>query len=90
MIKNPPANARDVSSIPGSGRPLREGGYSLQYSCLGNPMDRGACMTTKQQQNVDTSSLIVKKKSLSHFCGYNNQFLEWEKKKSARDRLGRN
>ena len=36
-------NARDPGSIPGSGRSYREGnGSSLQYSCLGNPMDRGA------------------------------------------------
>ena len=45
MVKNPPANAGDVadmSSIPESGRSPGEGnGYSLQYSCLGNPMDRG-------------------------------------------------
>ena len=44
--KNPPASAedvRDVGSIPGLGRPP-EGGHSnpLQYSCLENPMDRGA------------------------------------------------
>ena len=31
----------DLDSIPGSGRSHREGnGYPLQYSCLGNPMDR--------------------------------------------------
>ena len=46
MVKNSPANAQDVrdaSLIPGSGRSLREGhGNSLQYSCLENPMDRGA------------------------------------------------
>ena len=36
-------DARDASTIPGSGRPLREGnGNPLQSSCLGNPMDRGA------------------------------------------------
>jgi len=36
-------NAGDTSSIPGSGRSPGEGnGYPLQYSCLGNPMDRGA------------------------------------------------
>ena len=46
VVKNPPANAgerRDVGSIPGSGRSL--GGRHcnpLQYSCLGNSMDRGA------------------------------------------------
>ena len=45
MVKNLPANAvnsRDVGSIPGSGRSAGVGnGYPLQYSCLGNPMDRG-------------------------------------------------
>ena len=39
--KNPPANARDVGSIPGLGRPHGNGNCnSLQSSCLGNPMDR--------------------------------------------------
>ena len=42
-VKNPPANAGDKSSIPGSGGPPGEGnGNQLQYSCLGNPMDREA------------------------------------------------
>ena len=36
-------NARDLGSIPGSGRSSGQGnGNSLQYSCLENPMDRGA------------------------------------------------
>ena len=36
-------NARDLGSIPGSGRSSEEGnGNPLQYSCLENPMDRGA------------------------------------------------
>ena len=46
MVKNPPANAgdvRDAGLIPGSGRSPGEGnGNPLQYSCLENPMDRGA------------------------------------------------
>ena len=43
VVKNPPANAGDVGSIPGSGRSPGEGNDNpLQYSCLGNPMDRGA------------------------------------------------
>ena len=46
MVKNPPANERDAgdaSSIPGSGRSPGVGnGNPLQYSCLENPMDRGA------------------------------------------------
>ena len=44
VVKNPPANARDMrdsGSIPGSGRSLGGGhGNPLQYSCLENPMDR--------------------------------------------------
>ena len=43
VVKNLPANAGDSGSIPGSGRYLGGGnGNPLQYSCLGNPMDRGA------------------------------------------------
>ena len=43
VIKNLPDNTGDLSLFPGSGRSLGEGnGNPLQYSCLGNPMDRGA------------------------------------------------
>ena len=46
VVKNLPANAgeaRDVGSIPGLGRSSGGGnGTPLQYSCLGNPTDRGA------------------------------------------------
>ena len=43
VVKNLPAKARDSGLILGSGRsPEEENGYPLQYSCLGNPMDRGA------------------------------------------------
>ena len=42
-LKNPPAKAGNSGSIPESGRSPGEGnGNSLQYSCLGNLMDRGA------------------------------------------------
>ena len=53
--KNPPANAGDMGLVPGSGRPRRKvflpfpgggNGNLLQYSCLGNPMARGAQRTT--------------------------------------------
>ena len=41
-VKNPPANAGNMGSIPGSGRSPGEGnGNPLQYSYLRNPMDRG-------------------------------------------------
>ena len=46
VVNNLPASARDLrtmGSIPGSGRSPGEGhGKPLQYSCLENPMDRGA------------------------------------------------
>ena len=49
-VKNPPASAEDAGdtgSIPGSGRcPAGGNGKPLQYSCLRNPMDRGAWWTT--------------------------------------------
>ena len=47
VVKNLPANTGDSGLIPGSGRPPREGnGNPLQYSCLENPMDRGAWQVT--------------------------------------------
>jgi hypothetical protein len=53
LVKNPPANAedtRDTGSIPGSGRSPREGNDTpLQYSCLENPIDRGAWWATVKE-----------------------------------------
>ena len=47
MVKNPPAKAGDVGSIPELGRSPGEGNSNLlQYSCLRNPMDRGAWQNT--------------------------------------------
>ena len=47
VVKNPPANAGDVSSTPGSGRPPGKGnGNPGLYSCLGNPMDRESWQAT--------------------------------------------
>ena len=47
VVKNLPANAGDVGSIPGLGRsPGGENGTHLQCFCLGNPMDRGASQAT--------------------------------------------
>ena len=51
MVKNPPANAGDdirgSGSIPGSRRsPGGEDSNPLRYSCLENPMDRGAWRAT--------------------------------------------
>ena len=62
MVKNPPANAgdiRDMGFIPGSGRSPRVGNDNpLQYSCLGNPMDRGAWQTMVHE--------VAKSERISH------------------------
>ena len=67
VVKNTPANAggvRDKHSIPGSGRSAGErNGNPLQYSCLGNPMDRGALWAAvhrvaRQQLRMSTSKLL--------------------------------
>ena len=47
MVQNPPANAGDVGSIPVLGKSPGEGNDNpLQYSRLGNPMDREAWQAT--------------------------------------------
>ena len=47
VVKNLPADAGDAGSIHGRGRsPAGGNGYPLQYSCLGNPRDRGAWRST--------------------------------------------
>ena len=50
VVRNPIANAGDIGDaglIPGGGKSPRGGhGSPLQYSCLENPMDRGAWRTT--------------------------------------------
>ena len=57
---------RDVGSIPGSGRLPGEGNDNLlQYSCLGNPMDRGAwqatvCGVTKSWTLLSTAQQQLK------------------------------
>ena len=46
-VRNTPANAGDMGSIPGLGRSPEEGnGHPLQHSCLENPMNRGAWWAT--------------------------------------------
>ena len=47
VVKNPPTNVGDTGLLPGLGRSPGEGnGNPLQYSCLGNPMDREAWWAT--------------------------------------------
>ena len=56
MVKNPPANAGDIihiSLFPGLGEyPGKGNGNPLQYSCLGNPIDRGARSATVPEHST--------------------------------------
>ena len=64
VVKNSPSNAGDagdVGSLPGSGRSPRIGnGNPLQYSCLGNLMDRGAwgCCNPWGHKESDTTEFV--------------------------------
>ena len=52
VVKKPPANARDMGSIPVSGRSSGEGkGNQLQCSCLKNPMEREAWQSTGMRES---------------------------------------
>ena len=66
MVKNPLASARDArdeGSIPGSGRSSGVGnGNPFQYSCLENPVDRGAWQTTVHR--VSKSQVQLKQLSI--------------------------
>jgi len=58
VVKNPPASAGDPSSISGWGRsPGERIGNPFQYSCLGNPVDRGAWWVTvyRVTKELDTT-----------------------------------
>ena len=65
VVNNPPASAGGISLIPGAGRSPGEGnGSPLQYSCLGNPMDKGACRATvhgvtKELEEMATHSSVL-------------------------------
>ena len=69
MVKNPPASAGDItdtSSIPGSGkRPGGGHGNPLQYSCLENPMDKGAWRATVHGVTKNQTGL---KQLSTHAC----------------------
>ena len=75
VVKNPPARAgdrRDGGSIPESGRSPGEGnGNPLQYSRLGNPMDRatvhGVAKSLTRQKRLSTLSLNQSESPLGHY-----------------------
>ena len=58
MIKNPPANAGDPGSIPGLRRSPGEGnGFPVQYSCLENPIGKGAWWVAKSRTRLSDLTL---------------------------------
>jgi len=71
VVKNPPANGgdvRDTGSVPGWGR-FPEGGHGnpLHYSCLENPMDRGAWWATVHRVPKSQTRLKQLSKHSHHF-----------------------
>ena len=71
VVKNLSGNTGDTGLVPGLGRTPGEGnGKPLQYSCLGNPMDRGAWWATVHgvTKESDTTDHVIdgEMRSLSH------------------------
>ena len=67
MVKNLPANAKDMGSIPGLERSPGEGnGNPLQYSCLENPKDRGAWQATDHGVTKSWTQLSMHTERQSH------------------------
>ena len=73
--KESACNKRDLGSIPGSRRSPGEGnGYPLHYSCLENPMDRGAWRATV---HGFAESDMTEQLTLSHFTFIGPSGLSW-------------
>ena len=76
MVKNLPANAGDSGSIPGPEKAFgEENGKPLQFSCLENPMDRGAGWATVHRVEKSRTQL----KWLST-CTHNLKYLVFNRK----------
>ena len=75
VLRNLPANAGNVGSIPGSERSLGAGnGNLLQYSCLENSMQRGAWWTTWDHKEYMGHNWVTKHTSILPF---NSENLSW-------------
>jgi len=75
VVKNPPANTGDAGLISGLGRCPGEGnGSPLQYSCLENPMDRGAWwvtvhgVTKESNMHQQEGSLPLSQQGYTRYC----------------------
>ena len=70
MGKNPPANTGNMGLIPGSGRSPGEGnGSPLPYSCLGNPMDRGAWWAAVHGITKESNNSVPSKQHARFYAG---------------------
>ena len=77
-VKNLPADAGDAGLIPGSGGSPRGGnGNPLQYSCLGNPMDRGTWQATVHGVTQSQTQLSMHSHRPSG-CNLGLQLRQWE------------
>ena len=66
LVKNPPASSRNMGLIPGLGRsPGGGNGNPPQYSCLENPMDRGAWWTTVKRVAKSQMQLSTQHKGIN-------------------------
>ena len=76
-VKNLPANARDVGSIPGSGRsPGVRNSNLLQYSCLENSTDKGARRATVHRVAKSRTQLRAHAHTTSYLYNKNVNFPE--------------
>ena len=79
MVQDPPANAGNAGSIPGSGRSPGEGnGNPLQYSRLENPMDRGAWQATvhgitKGRRQLSSETTIMRRSNIFYHLRLYNE-----------------
>ena len=71
VVKNSPAKAGDMGSIPGSGRSPGEGnGNSLQYSCLENSMDKGTWSFIFHETAEESDSTLQLKQQYTYVFIY--------------------
>ena len=85
-VRNPPASPRDVGLIPESGRSPGEGkGNLLQYSCLENPMDRGAWWAAVHGVAGIGQDLATKQQMLMFFScqKYTKSRVGWERNQDS-------
>ena len=88
-VKNPPANAGDMSLVSGSGSSPGEGnGNPLQFSCLENTMDRGAWWVAKPQgcKESDRTEQLYERLPLSLYETYIGFFFLTNKRGQRNDK----